>query len=129
MKKPYIKNWGIVTRKIVKFFKNIKSKIKGASFNHNVDFYNRKLKIAIEVEKTKTTTLLLDVIKFVVGNKRNIIDYGVLIIPDKYRNPKYQDGLGDIPYNRLCNELALINQILWIKDILIIEYDTSQFFE
>ena len=45
-----------------------------------------------------------------------------------YRNKNYPDGQGDKPYNRITNELAFISSILWIKDILLIEYDTEQLF-
>lgn len=118
----------------LRVFKSIKSKIKDSGpFKQAVDLYNEDLRIAIEVEKTKETTLLLDIIKFIIGNKRNIngksiIDYGVLIIPDKYRNEKYPDGQGSNFISRLKNDLAFINQILFVKDILIVVYDTSEFF-
>lgn len=99
--------------------------------NYQFDVYNPRLKIGIEIEKTKTTTLLLDVIKFVVGNRTKIVGeklvkYGVIIIPDKYRNEKNPDGQGDIPINRIRNELIFIRSILWIEDILIVKYDTSE---
>ena len=116
-------------------FKNNRSRIKDSgTFGYRVDLYNAKSRIAIEVEKTKDTTLLLDVIKFVMGFRRKsegkpIIEYGVLIIPDEYRNKNNPNGQGGKMFNRLHNELAFINSILWIKDILIIEYDTSLFFK
>jgi len=95
---------------------------------HSLDFYNPELKIGIEIEKTKTTTLLLNVIKLIVGYKNEKIDFGVLMFPDKYRNKTTPEGHQDKFLNRLENELNLIKSILEIKDILIIEYDTSCFF-
>lgn len=96
---------------------------------HALDLYNSKLKIGIEIEKTKTTTLLLDVIKFIAGYKNKKIDYGVLVFPDKYRTKSKPKGDQDIFYNRIINELKLIECILEIKDILVVEYDTRCFFK
>lgn len=113
-------------------FKTIKSEIKKTGhFKHSVDLYNAELRIAIEVEKTKETTLLLDVVKFIVGykrlwNGRPIIKYGVLIFPDRYRNRHRVSSQGSVFKRRIHNELAFINQILFIRDILLIEYNTSQ---
>lgn len=116
-----------------KVFKSIKSKIKNGTIRNSVDLYNPLLRIAIEVEKTKTTTLLLDVIKFIVGYKRRlggkpIIEHGVLIIPDKYRTSNKPEGSGDEPFKRLCNDLALISPFLFVNDILIVVYDTGKLF-
>ncbi|HUK57163.1 MAG TPA: hypothetical protein VLY20_10940 [Nitrospiria bacterium] len=113
----------------VSLFQNTKSKIRPGS-RHKVDFYNSKTRIAIEVEKTKTTTILLDIVKFIIGHKRRkngkpLVDFGVLILPDKYRSKKYPEGQGDKPFNRACNDLAFINTILFVNDILVIEYKTN----
>lgn len=116
-----------------KIFKKVESQIRrGKNFQYSVDFYHPRHRIAIEVEKTKTTTILLDIVKFIIGHKREyrgvpLIDYGVLIFPDKYRTRKHPQGQGDAPFNRAVNELSFINTILFVKDILLIEYEASRF--
>jgi hypothetical protein len=119
-------------KEVCSVFKNVRSNIKNTGpFKYCVDLYNPELRIAIEVEKTKETTLLLDVAKFIAGNKRSlknrpIIEYGVLMFPERYRSKNGNQSVKCAFKKRILNELAFINQILFVKDILLIQYDTDQ---
>lgn len=63
-------------------FKTIKTK-------HNIDLVNISKKIAIEIEMTKSTNLLTDLIKLSIASKsfkkKKAIEHGLIIVQKKYK--------------------------------------------
>jgi len=80
-----------------------------------VDIYNPRLKIAMEVEKTEVKRILHDLLKFSIGNKKHLIDVGVLVVPKKYRHLTR-------PFRYAIREYEWIKNLFWGR-LLIVGYE------
>ena len=84
-------------------------------WKHCFDIYNPRLKIAIEVEKTEVKRILHDLLKFSIGNRKHLVDLGVLIVPKKYRHLTR-------PFRYAIREYEWIKNLYWGR-LLIIGYE------
>lgn len=100
--------------------RNIETKLWGPRFNHSVDLYHPKKRIAIEIEKAQRKRISDDILKFIKGGKtqkggRKKIEFGCLIVPAEH--PDY----GNL-FEHSITTLEFMRSILHVEDIAVIGY-------
>lgn len=93
-------------------------------FEHSVDFYNQKDKVAIEVEKAEIKRVVHDVLKMINATKtfRSKISYGILIVPEFYFANKHRRPFLATLKADLAFYFGSLLEDSKLKDLLIIVY-------
>ena len=84
-----------------------------------VDIYHPQRKIAIEIEKTEVKNIWKTLIKFSIGNKKQLIEHAILICPKEYRGKGRK--VYTKPYSRAI-EIYEFMKNLYFGRLLIIGY-------
>ena len=84
------------------------------------DIYHRKKKIAIEIEKSETKLAWKILCKFIIGSRKKLVNYAIVIVPTVYRGrgKSYTNNFNDV---KRASEF--ISDILWTRNLAIIGYD------
>lgn len=80
---------------------------------HDIDLVNYTKKIAVEIEMTKNTNLLTDLVKFSIAGRRKgkrAIEHGLIIVQEKYKNYYVM-----VP--NLKNYFKLMGSIYWTRTL------------
>ena len=81
---------------------------------HEIDLVNYTKKIAVEIEMTKDTNLLTDLVKLSIAGKpkgkKRAIEHGLIIVQDKYK-----DHYEMVP--SLKNYFELMGPIYWVRTL------------
>ena len=95
-------------------------------YKYEADFYNPRLKISIEVEKTEKKRIVHDVLKLINGSMTFLpkVRYGVLVFPDRYVR---KSGLHDAFFSTVKREMPfyfqkMIPEKCNLHDVLLIVY-------
>ena len=89
---------------------------------YQIDIYNPKEQIAIEIEKSETKLVWRILCKFIIGARRRKINYAVLIVPIQYKGTRKNKTLTNI-FNDAKRASHFLADILWVKNIAIIGYE------
>lgn len=90
-------------------------------FDHSVDLYNPRERIAVEIEKSERKRVSDDLLKFIRGGMtdgpdgRKLVEFGCLIVPTNYRG---KDNI----YGGVEKTLQFMQRVMFVEDVAVIGY-------